>query len=62
MFSNVFAILSNEASKPWSENPNHKKVPPFLYVEATCGFLRDSLFNLAHWIFCFKYWLISIEM
>ena len=24
--------------------------------------MRDMLFNLAHWIFCYKYWIIAIEM
>ena len=25
-------------------------------------FLRDMLFNLAHWFFCYKYWTISVQM
>lgn len=24
--------------------------------------LRDSCFNLAHWVFCFKYWIIALEI
>jgi hypothetical protein len=34
----------------------------WLALEAICVYVRDSLFNLAHWIFCFKYWKIAIEM
>lgn len=34
----------------------------WLVMEAMCLAVRDSFFNLAHWIFCYKYWVIAIEM
>lgn len=54
MMSNVFAILADSFQKPWLKDLN--KLNPYLYIQVTVGFLRDTLFNLAHWIFCFKYW------
>jgi hypothetical protein len=33
-----------------------------LYLQAIVSFIRDSTFNLAHWIFSFKYWIIAIDM
>jgi len=31
-------------------------------LQAVVSFFRDSTFNLAHWIFSYKYWIISIDM
>ena len=33
-----------------------------MYLQAVVSFIRDSTFNLAHWIFSFKYWIIAIDM
>lgn len=33
-----------------------------MYLQAIVSFIRDSTFNLAHWIFSFKYWIIAIDM
>ncbi len=60
LISNICAILSNHCVKIW--DADHSKISPFLFIEATAGFIRDSLFNLAHWIFCYRYWVIAIEM
>lgn len=60
LISNVCAILSNLAMKVWYKDPT--KIDPYLYLETTSAFIRDALFNLAHWIFCFRYWVIAVEM
>ena len=33
-----------------------------MYLQATVSFVRDATFNLAHWIFSYKYWIISLDM
>ena len=60
IISNLCSILSDTFANVWIYDTS-KKIP-YLYLEATSTFLRDSTFNLAHWIFCFKYWIIAIEM
>ncbi len=60
LISNVCAILSNLAMKVWFKDP--AQIDPYLYLETTSAFIRDALFNLAHWIFCFRYWVIAVEM
>lgn len=60
LFCNIFGILSDAFMKPWFFDPSKKK--PYLALQSTAGFLRDALFNLAHWIFSFKYWTIAVEM
>ena len=60
MTSNIFAITADAFQKPWIEDST--KVKPYLYLQVMSSFMRDMLFNLAHWIFCYKYWIIAIEM
>lgn len=58
--SNIMAILANYFAKVWNEHPSQKAL--FLALECGAVFMRDCMFNLSHWIFCFKYWLIAVEM
>ena len=58
--SNLCAILSNTFARVWIEDPAQKD--PYLYLQAVVSFFRDSTFNLAHWIFSYKYWIIAIDM
>lgn len=58
--SNICAILSNTFGREWINDPNKKD--PYLYLQAVVSFFRDSTFNLAHWIFCYKYWIIAIDI
>lgn len=60
--SNLFAILSDSAMKPWILDPSGGKKIPYLLLQCLSTFVRDSLFNLAHWVFSYKYWLIGVEM
>ena len=58
--SNVAAILADWTSAKWTLDSS--KIWPYLYLECFFCYLRDSLFNLAHWVFCYKYWSIAVEM
>ena len=60
ILSNLCSILSDTFANVWIYDSS-KKIP-YLYLEAVATFVRDSTFNLAHWVFCFKYWIIAIEM
>lgn len=51
IISNIAAILADIFA-----NKYH------LGVESIFVFIRDSTFNLAHWIFCYKYWVIACDM
>lgn len=58
--SNLCAILSNTFARVWIADPSLKV--PYLYLESSFAAVRDITFNLAHWIFAIKYWLIALEM
>lgn len=60
LVSNVSAILADWTSVVWTIDS--RKLWPYLYLECVFCYLRDALFNLAHWVFCFKYWCIAVEM
>ncbi len=60
LVSNIFAILTDTFQRIWLVNI--ERLSPYLYLQVVCAFFRDALFNLAHWIFCFKYWQIAVEM
>lgn len=59
MLSNVFAIIGDRVAGVWTKDSDRKG---YIFLEAFSFFLRDCLFNLAHWIFCYKYWLIAVQM
>jgi hypothetical protein len=60
IISNIAAILSNTFGREWIDNPSLKD--PYLALQAAVSCIRDATFNLAHWIFSFKYWIIALEM
>lgn len=57
---NIMGILCNTFAKVWIDDPS-KKIP-YLDLEAVCTFFRDAAYNLAHWLFGFKYWVIAYEL
>jgi len=57
---NVSDFLANTFARVWIGDPT-KKVPN-LYFQSLFVFFRDSTFNLVHWIFSFKYWVIAFEL
>jgi len=59
--SNICSILSNTFANQWmNKDPSlHKKS---IIAEACTMLVRDALFNLAHWLFCYKYWIIAYEV
>ena len=57
MVSNIMAILSDM----FTTNNVNKDVT-LLVLECITAWLRDMFFNLAHWVFCYKYWLISVDL
>jgi hypothetical protein len=58
--SDLCAWLSNAFAKVWIADI--ERMVPWLYLQASMSFIRDVSFNLAHWIFAFYYWGISLEM
>jgi len=61
IISNLCAILSNTFARVWIYSDFDKR-RPFMYLQGTASGIRDVTFNLAHWIFAFKYWVIAIDM
>ena len=62
LVSNLCAILSNSFARVWIYAPDDSKQNPYIYLQATASAIRDITFNVAHWVFAFQYWVISIEM
>ena len=57
---NVSDFLCNTFARVWIEDPTQKY--PYLQLQSVFIFLRDATFNLVHWIFSFKYWVIAFEL
>jgi hypothetical protein len=58
LVSNIAAVLSDDFAKKYSNTTD----VAWLVFECIATWLRDMFFNLAHWVFCYKYWLISIDV
>jgi len=53
-------FLCNTFARVWIDDPTKKY--PNLLLQSLFVFLRDATFNLLHWIFSFKYWVIAFEL
>lgn len=58
MVSNITAVLSDGFAKKYYNTTDDT----WLVFECIASWLRDMFFNLAHWVFCYKYWLISVDV
>ena len=58
MISNLSAILSDV----FGEKYGGPSDAAWLVLECLATWFRDMFFNLAHWLFCYKYWLISNDL
>ena len=56
--SNIAAVLCNTFALQFSITD----AISWLILQVIATIVRDSTFNLAHWIFCWKYWLIAVDM
>lgn len=58
MISNLMAIFSDSSAIRYDQTTD----VTWLVFECIATWFRDMFFNLAHWVFCYKYWLISVDL